>query len=417
MALGSRATDHRRMDAPPTEPHAPDPTVPLGDEPPPAAARPPHRLVRRLDDRLLGGVAAGVAGALDVDVVLVRVGFVVAAFFGGLGVIAYLLGWFLLPVAPATSPAPPPADRRQLWGYALLALGLVAVGGRVGWSFSVDGAFWPLVLIGAGVAVLWLRSRDDHDASPSDGPTPRPPSATAPAETAPAETAPVETAPAEIVSTEVVRPDAAPDRPRSYLGRLTASALLVLLGTVWVLDASGVVDLDLALVAALALLLVGAGLLASAWFGRARGLIALGVVLMFVVGLLGFVDVPLRGGIGDPTYHPRAAVHGDYSLAIGNLSVDLRDVDFAGRTRRVHAQLGIGQLNVTVPTGVRVVVDAHAGVGSVTAFGDSSHECCPTDVHVVRSGSPGGGTLHLDADVGAGHADISRGEESLRATS
>jgi predicted membrane protein len=107
----------------------------------------------------------------------------------------------------------------------------------------------------------------------------------------------------------------------------------------------------------------------------------------------------------------------DYSLAIGNLSVDLRDVDFAGSSRHVHAQLGIGQLNVTVPTGVRVVLDAHAGFGGVTAFGDSAHECCPTDVHVVQSGAPGGGTLHLDAEVGAGHVDITRGEESLRAAS
>jgi hypothetical protein len=203
------------------------------------------------------------------------------------------------------------------------------------------------------------------------------------------------------------------------LGAVALSGLLVLVGTAWVLDASDVVDLDLGVVAALALLLVGAALLVSARYGRARGLIALGILLMFVVGVLGLVDVPLRGGIGDPTYHPRtvAAVDRDYSLAIGNLSVDLRDVDFAGTTRRVHAQLGIGQLNVTVPTGVRVVLDAHAGVGGVTAFGDSSHECCPTDVHRVRPGVPGGGTLHLDADVGAGHVDITRREESLRASS
>jgi hypothetical protein len=203
------------------------------------------------------------------------------------------------------------------------------------------------------------------------------------------------------------------------LGAVALSGLLVLVGTAWVLDASDVVALDLDVVAALALLLVGATLLVSAWYGRARGLIALGVVLMFVVGVLGLVDVPLRGGIGDPTYHPRAAaaVDHDYSLAIGNLSVDLRDVDFAGTTRRVHAQLGIGQLNVTVPTGVRVVLDAHAGVGGVTAFGDASHECCPTDVHRVRPGVPGGGTLHLDADVGAGHVDLTRREESLRASS
>src|SRR5262249_47797067 len=101
----------------------------------------------------------------------------------------------------------------------------------------------------------------------------------------------------------------------------------------------------------------------------------------------------------------------------GNLSVDLRDVDFAGTARHVHARVGIGQLNVTVPRGVRVVLDAHAGLGGVTAFGDSAHECCPTDVRVVRPGAPGGGTLSLDLDVGAGHVDVTRRQESLRASS
>jgi hypothetical protein len=212
---------------------------------------------------------------------------------------------------------------------------------------------------------------------------------------------------------------AEPPTPRSYLGAVTVSALLVLVGVAWVLGASDLWDVDLGVVAALALALVGAALVASAWFGRARGLIALGIPLVLVVGAFGLVDVPLRGGIGDPTYRPRtvAAVDRDYELAIGNLSVDLRDVDFAGARRHVRARLGVGQLNVTVPEGVRVVLDAHAGAGGVTAFGRSAHECCPTDVHRVSPGVPGGGTLHLDADVGAGHVDVVRREESLRASS
>ena len=82
----------------------------------------------------------------------------------------------------------------------------------------------------------------------------------------------------------------------------------------------------------------------------------------------------------------------------------------------MHAQLGIGQLNVTVPADVRVVVDGHVGAGSVTAFGRTSKECCPTDVHRVRPGTPGGGTLVLETEVGAGNIRIQR-EENLRATS
>src|SRR4051812_745278 len=169
MATSTGIADDRSMDAP-TEPLRTEPTaVPT----PPAV--PPRRLARRLDERLLGGVAGGVADALGVDVVLVRLGFVVSAFFGGLGVIAYVLGWLLLPAAPATSPTTSQrGDRRQLLGYGLVALGLLAVGGRLGWSFRGDGVFWPLVLVGLGAAVLWLRTRDGD--VPSVAPPPSPPS-------------------------------------------------------------------------------------------------------------------------------------------------------------------------------------------------------------------------------------------------
>ncbi|MGH3938310.1 MAG: PspC domain-containing protein [Pseudonocardiaceae bacterium] len=49
------------------------------------------------DDRKIGGVAAAIGRRYGVDPVLVRVGFVVATFFSGAGVLLYLLGWLLLP--------------------------------------------------------------------------------------------------------------------------------------------------------------------------------------------------------------------------------------------------------------------------------------------------------------------------------
>jgi phage shock protein PspC (stress-responsive transcriptional regulator) len=421
MARARAGADDHAMDAPPIEPPPLDPGQPRPADPgpPPAASPPPRRLARRSDERLLGGVAGGVAEYLGVDVVLVRLGFVVTAFFGGLGVIAYVLGWVVLPLAPSTAPAESrPGDRKQLFGYTLVAVGLLAIGGRLGWSFKGDGAFWPLALIALGAAVLWLRTRDVGQEPVPPVTTPRPAPGPQPAAGASEAT----TEPARVATTAALpaAPAAAPPtQARSYLGATTWCSLLILAGGAWLLDASGAVDVDLGVVCALALALVGGALVVSAWFGRARGLIALGIPLVLVVGAFGLVDVPLHGGIGDPTYHPRtvAAVDHDYTLAIGNLSVDLRDVDFSGTRRHVHAQLGIGQLNVTVPTGVRVVVDGHAGVGGVTAFGRSSHECCPTDVHLVRPGVPGGGTVFLDADVGAGHVEITRREESFRAAS
>ncbi|MET0629188.1 MAG: LiaF domain-containing protein, partial [Acidimicrobiia bacterium] len=199
-----------------------------------------------------------------------------------------------------------------------------------------------------------------------------------------------------------------PPKPKSHLGAITVSALLVLVGVVWLLDLADVITLDIGVTVAIALALVGVALITSAWYGRARGLIALGVLLALVVGAFGVIDVPLRGGIGDSTYRPRAlgAVDRSYEMAIGRLTVDLRNVDFSGHRRTMKAALGIGKLDVVLPDDVRVVVDGHAGAGTVIAFDRRTRDCCPVDVRRVHPGTPGGGTLRLTAEVGAGDVEI-----------
>jgi phage shock protein C len=58
------------------------------------AARP---LYRPLEDRMLAGVAAGIARYLGADVTLVRIALAVLAVAGGAGVPIYLAGWLLIP--------------------------------------------------------------------------------------------------------------------------------------------------------------------------------------------------------------------------------------------------------------------------------------------------------------------------------
>jgi phage shock protein C len=56
------------------------------------------RLTRDTDDGMIGGVCAGVADYLGIDVTLVRLLAVVGAIFGlGSLVIAYVVAWILVP--------------------------------------------------------------------------------------------------------------------------------------------------------------------------------------------------------------------------------------------------------------------------------------------------------------------------------
>jgi phage shock protein PspC (stress-responsive transcriptional regulator) len=61
---------------------------------PPAA---PRTLYRPVHDRMLAGVAAGIARYLGVDVTIVRILFAVLTLVGGAAVPVYLAGWLLIP--------------------------------------------------------------------------------------------------------------------------------------------------------------------------------------------------------------------------------------------------------------------------------------------------------------------------------
>ncbi|NCA76197.1 MAG: PspC domain-containing protein [Alphaproteobacteria bacterium] len=58
------------------------------------------RLYRSKKDRVLGGVCAGIANYFNVDPVLIRVAWVVGFFIGGVGFLAYLIAWIIMPEEP-----------------------------------------------------------------------------------------------------------------------------------------------------------------------------------------------------------------------------------------------------------------------------------------------------------------------------
>ncbi len=56
-----------------------------------------RELRRPIHDRMLAGVAAGIAGYLGIDATIVRIVLAVLVFAGGAGVPIYLAGWLLIP--------------------------------------------------------------------------------------------------------------------------------------------------------------------------------------------------------------------------------------------------------------------------------------------------------------------------------
>jgi phage shock protein C len=56
-----------------------------------------RQLRRSTDDRMLAGVAGGIARYLDVDVTLVRVIIAALALFSGAGLALYIAAWLLVP--------------------------------------------------------------------------------------------------------------------------------------------------------------------------------------------------------------------------------------------------------------------------------------------------------------------------------
>jgi phage shock protein C len=60
----------------------------------------PKRLFRSRKDRILGGVCGGLGTYFNLDPVLMRVIWVVLFFFAGVGILAYILAWIIVPEEP-----------------------------------------------------------------------------------------------------------------------------------------------------------------------------------------------------------------------------------------------------------------------------------------------------------------------------
>ena len=138
------------------------PAAPAGPHRPPAPDDGPRvtrdevrdlgRLRRSVDDRKVAGVAGGLARHLDVDPLVLRVAFVVLAFFGGAGLLLYGACWLLVPEDGSDEAAITLDDRSRT--IALLVVGVLAAFALLGDSWGVFWFPWPLAIIALVVLLL-----------------------------------------------------------------------------------------------------------------------------------------------------------------------------------------------------------------------------------------------------------------------
>ena len=443
-----------------TRPQPPT-TSSTGDDRPGGAA--PRRLTRRSSERMLGGVAGGIADYLGVDPVLVRLAFVALAFLNLLGVLAYLVAWVVVPAddaaaAPleqAVDVAAPSAGGRRVVGIVLLVLGGLLVLGPLtqgstllswwGGGRLSPGLVWAAVLIAVGVVLY--RMGDPARQQP-DEPAPRAATAHAAEVPPPPSTAAISTGgpmtpTAAATPPTAGRADAAPPGPpspplaeghdeggghapppapgRSPLGRLTLAAALVAVGVAALLDAAGVLALGAVDLVAVALLVVGAGLLVGTLAGRARWLIAVGLALLPVIAVVGIAetvaarDLPLVGvdgvRVGERVLTPGdlAELDDAYRLTAGSLVVDLSELEATHGEAALDLAVGAGEIEVILPPEVAVEITASAGVGSVTL---PSRDADGFDIDLDErwQGEADAGELQLDARVGAGEITVTASE-------
>ena len=386
-----------------------------------------NRLRRPKDERMIAGVAAGVARQLDIDPTIVRVVLGALVIFGGAGILLYTIAWLTIPDEGQENSAASDLLRRdpQVVMFVGLILAAAVAGmtmmGTLVWSSPNP---WPIMVVAVLAAlglVLFTRRPESSAQLPPPAPSatgvdpsgPSTDSATGassggdaadasstgdaadPSSTGEAADASSTDAAAGVSSADAApglpaystavheAPPGGPDlppvpqpptpppppplrRPRSRLLAITLCVVLLAEGAIWLVDNAADVDVHPSVYPGTALGIVAVALLVGAWYGRSRLLILAGVLASIATLAASVIG---EGPHGERAYTPRsaAAVPDRYHHGAGDLEVHLEEVDdieaLAGRTIEVDAN--VGQVTVYVPGSVDATIFAE-----VTGGGD-----------------------------------------------
>ncbi len=346
-------------------------------------------LRRRGDDRVIGGVASGIADYFNVDPLLIRIGFVGLMVFNGLGLLLYLGAWLFIPTDTDGQSIVQRLAGGGIVGI-LAAAALILVG--VGVLFNVVADLEPrtgavevavIALIGIAIGAVLVRRREPEVAAASA-------------------TSEAATQPVPAPQPEVVR---RPPTPPSPLGWYVLGAMLVGIGLLALTTGISGTAVDPGRYFGLALAVLGVGLVIGTWFGHARLLILLGVVLLPFSFAASLIDVPIDGGFGSHYVSPSNAeeLSDEYRLTGGQIVLDLTRMEDTGQPVNVTATVAMGEIVVLLPDDAGLELDAAVGGGQLRILGAAEEGTNLEERQVVEGDGP---QFVLDLEAGLGLVQV-----------
>jgi phage shock protein PspC (stress-responsive transcriptional regulator) len=389
-----------------------------------------QELVRPLNGRIIAGVSQGVADNFGISEWIPRLFFIVTAFMGGLGVALYAAGWaFIRSEDESTSPA-----ERFFAGAAgpssWVGLGLIVLAGLIlltNFTILAGEVVWAGVFLVVGLLLYlgyipgWSRSGSKGDStadlvSESKEGVQQMTATDTPADTLvfdkdPSGDSPAggSTPPPTPTPPPPPRPPA-PPRERSMLGRLTLGVVAIGLGVLALLDnVPGVaIEPEPYHYVALAVTIIGVGLMVGAFVGRARWLILIAALLVPTLAFSSFwtYDWESRDFNLNTTPLTFSEVQSGYGIDLGNMRIDLTELPWDGEEIDIEAAVEAGNMEIVLPDEVGIIGTATVDVGRISEPGRSTGGLGePT----LTWNDPGpDGTVLLDAHVDLGNITIIR---------
>ena len=375
-------------------------------------------LVRPLQGRMLAGVAQAISNRYDLHPWVPRVLFLISAFVGGLGVALYLAGWALIrsedetetPAARFFSGA---ASTRSWVGIGLIFIAAMILLDSL--TFFSGGVIWAGSLLVLGV--LLYMGQIPMPRSESTGPkegaqemtTKTTDTTVVPSPVGSSVSGGATTPPVRPTPTPPILPPGAPaPKARSMLGRITVGLMLIAVGVLAILDITPGVAVDARPrhYLALAITVLGLGLVVGAFAGRARWLILVGAILIPTLLFSPAMEYDWDSDEFGIALHPVtfAELDRSYSTNVGDLDLDLTSLPWDGQTIALDLSLDAGRIRIWVPEDVAIDGTARVKVGQVRAPSGATAGLGSPTLELEETGSLG--TLVLNARVDVGSIEI-----------